>query len=66
MNIESVESLYELWVGGKVTELWKRLTELPPGEFAYVIAWITYMLSSEGERTLGAWIFWLEAKSKNN
>jgi hypothetical protein len=66
MNIESVESLYDLWVDGEVTEMWKTLNGLSTGEFAYAIAWITYMLSTEGERTLSAWIFWLEAKSKNN
>ena len=64
MNIEEVDRFLDLWLTNKVEKLWKEMSKLPTAEFAYVIAWITYMLSADNERSLSQWIVWLEIKAK--
>ena len=63
MTIEEVDIYLDLWATNEVEKLWKKMTKLPLPEFAYVTAWITYMLSSENEISLSPWIVWLETKA---
>ena len=63
MNIEEVDRFLDLWLTNKVEKLWKEMSKLPLAEFAYVTAWITYMLSADNERSLSQWIVWLEIKA---
>jgi len=63
MNIEEVDRFLDLWLTNKVEKLWREMSKLSLPEFAYVTAWITYMLSSDNERSLSQWIFWLETKA---
>ena len=65
MNIEEIDIYLDLWLANKVHKLWKKMSELSLPEFAYVTAWITYMLSAENEVSLSQWIFWLETKTKS-
>ena len=64
MNIKEVDKYLDLWLTNKVEKLWEELSKLPLPSFAYVTAWITYMLSIEGDTALSQWIFYLETKSK--
>ena len=64
MNIEEIDTYFDLWLTNKVEKLWREMSKLSLSEFAYVTAWITYMLSSESEASLSQWIFWLETKAK--
>lgn len=64
MNIEEVDIYLDLWLTNKVEKLWKKMSKLSLPEFAYVTAWITYMLSAESEVSLSQWIVWLETKAK--
>ena len=64
MNIEEIDTYLDLWLTNKVEKLWKKMSKLSLPEFAYVTAWITYMLSAESEVSLSQWIFWLETKAK--
>ena len=49
MNIEEVDIYLDLWLTNKADKLWKKMSKLSLPEFAYVTAWITYMLTSENE-----------------
>jgi len=64
MNIEEIDIYLDLWLTNKVEKLWTKMSKLSLPEFAYVTAWITYMLTSESERSLSQWIVWLETKAK--
>tara|TARA_A100001037_G_scaffold63293_1_gene55345 strand:+ start:57035 stop:57235 length:201 start_codon:yes stop_codon:yes gene_type:complete len=65
MNIEDVDIYLNLWLTNEVEKLWVEMSKLSLPEFAYVTAWITYMLSAESEVSLSQWMVWLETKSKN-
>ncbi len=64
LNIEEIDTYLDLWLTNKVEKLWKEMSKLSLPEFAYVTAWITYMLSAESDVSLSQWIVWLETKAK--
>ena len=65
MNIQTIDSLLDLWDNNKLEKLWKHLSSLSQSELAYRISWMTTMIRDDGEVRLSQWLVWLETKSKN-
>lgn len=65
MNIQTIDSLLDLWDNNKLEKLWKHLSSLSQSELAYTISWMTTMIRDDGEVRLSQWLVWLETKSKN-
>ena len=66
MNIQTIDSLLDLWDNNKLEKLWKHLSSLSQSELAYTISWMTTMIRDDGEVRLSQWLVWLETKSKNH
>ena len=55
-----------MWEDNKLEKVWFKLNDLSKTELAFIIAWMTAIISDDGEVRLSQWLVWMETKSNKS
>jgi hypothetical protein len=63
MKLNILDEMLQLWEDGKLEQVWSSVSKLNKEDFAFTIAWMTAIISDDGQVKLSQWLVWLETKS---